>query len=385
MCLFFLVLFFFNDTATTEIYTLSLHDALPICRRTLPLLAEVVSRNGGEDQPALRRQRPGAEANEGIAGAGGAAQSDLPGGDDQAVVGLDVAGFALPLDETEHATLWQRLAGRPHREVNSLTDTAGRQTDLAPKIICLAIAQTGGHGFSLTEDQPVEGTTRREVQGVSDIEQSLVRPAYAYVRPISQPARRKRSQHRHIAEASARLLEVWLQQIGSVSEGSEALIGRGQQLRQPFPGVATPALQQRGTRTLDQLRVAGDHAQVEQAHPGTQLTAGDLGTLRRRAYRMINPDPRVPEWIPQVMSQRVDLGRGLAVMQQHEVDVRARPKLLAGQAADGGKGGSAGRAAHFRIELDERRLDALCDQTPTIRPRCGRPLGPDRDVETLAG
>src|SRR2546430_11482319 len=26
--------FFFNDTATTEIYTLSLHDALPICFRT---------------------------------------------------------------------------------------------------------------------------------------------------------------------------------------------------------------------------------------------------------------------------------------------------------------------------------------------------------------
>src|SRR5215475_15790086 len=29
--MFFLVSFFFNDTATTEIYTLSLHDALPIC------------------------------------------------------------------------------------------------------------------------------------------------------------------------------------------------------------------------------------------------------------------------------------------------------------------------------------------------------------------
>src|SRR3712207_8214000 len=26
-----MLLFFFNDTATTEIYTLSLHDALPIC------------------------------------------------------------------------------------------------------------------------------------------------------------------------------------------------------------------------------------------------------------------------------------------------------------------------------------------------------------------
>src|SRR6266581_6322967 len=29
---FFSFFFFFNDTATTEIYTLSLHDALPICR-----------------------------------------------------------------------------------------------------------------------------------------------------------------------------------------------------------------------------------------------------------------------------------------------------------------------------------------------------------------
>ena len=32
---FFGVFFFFNDTATTEIYTLSLHDALPICTRKL--------------------------------------------------------------------------------------------------------------------------------------------------------------------------------------------------------------------------------------------------------------------------------------------------------------------------------------------------------------
>src|SRR2546430_3777369 len=31
--------FFFNDTATTEIYTLSLHDALPILRRAQPAAA----------------------------------------------------------------------------------------------------------------------------------------------------------------------------------------------------------------------------------------------------------------------------------------------------------------------------------------------------------
>src|SRR2546426_12596665 len=36
----FLPFFFFNDTATTEIYTLSLHDALPILRVAQPQFAE---------------------------------------------------------------------------------------------------------------------------------------------------------------------------------------------------------------------------------------------------------------------------------------------------------------------------------------------------------
>ena len=35
------VCFFFNDTATTEIYTLSLHDALPIYRARVKLLCHI--------------------------------------------------------------------------------------------------------------------------------------------------------------------------------------------------------------------------------------------------------------------------------------------------------------------------------------------------------
>src|SRR5437868_14078058 len=42
--------FFFNDTATTEIYTLSLHDALPILHRAGPLFVDA---NGVR----LRRRR----------------------------------------------------------------------------------------------------------------------------------------------------------------------------------------------------------------------------------------------------------------------------------------------------------------------------------------
>src|SRR3712207_8272157 len=42
------VFFFFNDTATTEIYTLSLHDALPICptsirKQTAPTTPKALS------------------------------------------------------------------------------------------------------------------------------------------------------------------------------------------------------------------------------------------------------------------------------------------------------------------------------------------------------
>src|SRR5260370_23099583 len=56
---FALYFFFFNDTATTEIYTLSLHDALPICaarRRpgrgdSLRPRAAGTLRAGGADQP----------------------------------------------------------------------------------------------------------------------------------------------------------------------------------------------------------------------------------------------------------------------------------------------------------------------------------------------
>src|SRR2546422_2816079 len=45
--------FFFNDTATTEIYTLSLHDALPICGRLAG-----ASDSGFVPQPASLRPKP---------------------------------------------------------------------------------------------------------------------------------------------------------------------------------------------------------------------------------------------------------------------------------------------------------------------------------------
>src|SRR2546425_12008562 len=97
--------FFFNDTATTEIYTLSLHDALPISRSEGGDDQGSVSRGSllstarVRDSPAAAAGAPGGHpaaprALRGGARAGGAraaSRGDLAGGA-RALPGLWVAG-----------------------------------------------------------------------------------------------------------------------------------------------------------------------------------------------------------------------------------------------------------------------------------------------------
>src|SRR3989442_8490920 len=54
-CFFVSILFFFNDTATTEIYTLSLHDALPISEEQ-SRMHDTVAR---AQAAALAKMKPG--------------------------------------------------------------------------------------------------------------------------------------------------------------------------------------------------------------------------------------------------------------------------------------------------------------------------------------
>src|SRR5688572_30961022 len=56
-----LIFFFFNDTATTEIYTLSLHDALPICWRRAGAADDLLARAPGRG--ARRRAAYGPAAS----------------------------------------------------------------------------------------------------------------------------------------------------------------------------------------------------------------------------------------------------------------------------------------------------------------------------------
>src|SRR2546427_5491131 len=67
--------FFFNDTATTEIYTLSLHDALPI--------------SGNRGQLGGEHRRPVACTNQQVARVTQLPQAQLYGGDDARRGNLD--------------------------------------------------------------------------------------------------------------------------------------------------------------------------------------------------------------------------------------------------------------------------------------------------------
>src|SRR2546422_4027480 len=84
-----LLFFFFNDTATTEIYTLSLHDALPISarrrarggRRGRGRGREPLSRlHGGDRRRPHRGRSPAGRARPAGGGGGGAGEhtAELP-------------------------------------------------------------------------------------------------------------------------------------------------------------------------------------------------------------------------------------------------------------------------------------------------------------------
>src|SRR3712207_7163873 len=68
-----MLVFFFNDTATTEIYTLSLHDALPIC---------ALRRRAGAVGPGVSRRRGGVlgRARRGAGHLGARSRGGDPGG-----------------------------------------------------------------------------------------------------------------------------------------------------------------------------------------------------------------------------------------------------------------------------------------------------------------
>src|SRR5215203_6869591 len=121
----FYFFFFFNDTATTEIYTLSLHDALPISRRAgraHPVLRLVLGRGGVDAAVGLLDGV--AQGRPGLGGRLVVEAADHVGRH----LARDLAGrvAAHPVGDDEERALRgeQRRVGRPHHAPRVLVDLA---------------------------------------------------------------------------------------------------------------------------------------------------------------------------------------------------------------------------------------------------------------------
>src|SRR5256714_4628078 len=75
---FFFFFFFFNDTATTEIYTLSLHDALPIYRERLSFTLDVGEAIAGAEFVYVCVDTPPTYSGDADLSPGGPVTADLP-------------------------------------------------------------------------------------------------------------------------------------------------------------------------------------------------------------------------------------------------------------------------------------------------------------------
>src|SRR5438552_18112909 len=96
------IFFFFNDTATTDIYTLSLHDALPI----LPALQRLEREGGVEEQERIeQRVRLGERSS--------AVQVDRAG---NRVVGLVDVALEHPRRVAVEEAKYAQAAGNPQVE-----------------------------------------------------------------------------------------------------------------------------------------------------------------------------------------------------------------------------------------------------------------------------
>src|SRR5256886_13636502 len=110
-----LFFFFLNDTATTEIYTLSLHDALPICRDEGRRRARQARERAREEAGALRARLE----DQALARVGPPSVADAGAGevDDAAdaleAVGVDRAGLGIPAELVVTGRLAPNDANRP--------------------------------------------------------------------------------------------------------------------------------------------------------------------------------------------------------------------------------------------------------------------------------
>jgi hypothetical protein len=145
--------------------------------------------------------------------------------------------------------------------------------------------------------------------------------------------------------------------------------GRGELLElrhQPHRG-APPLVAGGGDQLAGQVRIAGDVPGVEQAERDLDVVVRDGERLGQRADRVVQAQLGVPDRVPERGRDPVD--PGLAVVQQHEIQVAVRRAVLPAQAAD-------------RDQADPGQVAGEHRRQPRIERR--RPVCPGGGADVLA-
>ncbi len=250
-------------------------------------------------------------------------------------------------------------AGAAQGEVEAVRDGARGRGHLGEQGVGVRHPERDGHGVLLGQQQPLPRPARDGVQGVADVEQRGGGPVDLAVRRVGEPARHQGVQDHDVAQSAAGLLEVALEQVGELAVPARALGEGGGDLVQARPGPGAPLLAQHLAGAQAERGVAHDHAQVEQAERRRQVVPGDLPAGVDAAHGVVEPQPGVPDGVPDAFGQCGDrvLAEGLAVVQEDQVEVAGRTGVTPRVRPDRHEGDARGRRTRVPPHLGQPAVD----------------------------
>ena len=230
------------------------------------------------------------------------------------------------------------------------------------------------HLVGVLRTQHVAGAPGHAVQLRAHVQQQFTAIEHVARRTVDELRRGQRVDQLDVAETTVPALEVRLDAVRDVTGLAPPVVGAVGDLLVPAPDARPPRLPHRGLDLLRQLRVAREVSGLQEPERGAQVGRRDLDGLSGCAHGVVEPDPRVPQGVPQLFGQPVDVLA--AVVQQHEIEVGVGRELAPPQRADGDQRGPVGEAdgAAARgepevVQVDQGRPQRLGPEPPLARSR----------------
>ncbi len=166
----------------------------------------------------------------------------------------------------------------------------------------------------------------------ADVEQEVTCLQDVAPGAVEQLGRGERVDQVHVAQPAVAVLQIGLDAVGDLPHLRPAVVGDLGELVEPAADPRPPGLPDGAADGVGQPGVAGDVPGLQQPQRGAQVRRRDLHGLSGGAHGVVEPDPGVPQRVPHLLGETLDVLA--AVVQQHEVEVRVRRELAPAQRAD---------------------------------------------------